>query len=259
VKQFVRQVDDSFDERKYGFSGMIDVLRFGQREGLFRLDRDRQGVVRVYPGLRFPRPGGAAMESADAQEHETPAGQAAAAESTPFESPHISEDLLEPEAGAETATGGQPDADIESVTYDVVTRVDADSGVIDVARHEDAPHEPAREADAAGAADATGQGSPQPPARGRKPRRPAGSRPRGRQARVSTADAGARHDGDTGEARAAHRQPDDRQPGDRQPEPPGADPGAEAKPASPKKRGGGTGDRSSRRRRKAPGGQTPAQ
>jgi hypothetical protein len=35
---------------------MLDALRFAQREGLFRLDRDRQGGVRVHPGAQYPTP-----------------------------------------------------------------------------------------------------------------------------------------------------------------------------------------------------------
>jgi len=52
-KQFMKAFDESFDERRYGFTGIVDALRFGQREGLFRLDRDRQGGVRVHPGARY--------------------------------------------------------------------------------------------------------------------------------------------------------------------------------------------------------------
>jgi uncharacterized LabA/DUF88 family protein len=50
AKAVLRAADETFDERKYGFTGLVEALRFGQREGLFRLDRDRQGVLRVYPG-----------------------------------------------------------------------------------------------------------------------------------------------------------------------------------------------------------------
>jgi len=53
VKQFIKTFDESFDERRYGFTGMLDALRFGQREGLFRLDRDRRGGVRVHPGAQY--------------------------------------------------------------------------------------------------------------------------------------------------------------------------------------------------------------
>jgi len=52
-KQFMKTFDASFDERRYGFAGIVDALRFGQREGLFRLDRDRRGGVRVHAGAQY--------------------------------------------------------------------------------------------------------------------------------------------------------------------------------------------------------------
>ena len=52
-KQFMKTFDESFDERRYGFAGIVDALRYGQREGLFRLDRGRQGGVRVHPGPQY--------------------------------------------------------------------------------------------------------------------------------------------------------------------------------------------------------------
>lgn len=53
VRHFMKTFDEGFDERRYGFAGILDALRFGQREGLFRLDRDRQGGVRVHPGAQY--------------------------------------------------------------------------------------------------------------------------------------------------------------------------------------------------------------
>ncbi len=55
MRQFFRNADDTFDERKLGFPGIVDFLRACQREGLLRLDRDRQGVLRVFPGQSFAR------------------------------------------------------------------------------------------------------------------------------------------------------------------------------------------------------------
>lgn len=68
VKQILRSVDESFDERRYGFTGIVEALRYCQREGLFRLDRDRQGVLRVYPGPALQRAsqGTPAHDDADA-------------------------------------------------------------------------------------------------------------------------------------------------------------------------------------------------
>jgi hypothetical protein len=62
MRQFFRNADDTFDERKLGFPGIVDFLRACQREGLLRLDRDRQGVLRVFPGTNFGKPGSRAAD-----------------------------------------------------------------------------------------------------------------------------------------------------------------------------------------------------
>ncbi|MGE3178563.1 MAG: NYN domain-containing protein, partial [Vicinamibacterales bacterium] len=53
VKQILRAA--SFDERRYGFGGLIDLLRACQRESLVRLERDRRGGLRVFQGQALPR------------------------------------------------------------------------------------------------------------------------------------------------------------------------------------------------------------
>ena len=50
AKQYLRGVDPAFDERKFGFASLVDLIRACQREGLFRIERDRQGVLRIFPG-----------------------------------------------------------------------------------------------------------------------------------------------------------------------------------------------------------------
>lgn len=62
VKQVIRATNEGFDERKYGFNGIVDALRYSQREGLFRLDRDRQGVIRIYPGTLLADESGAVAQ-----------------------------------------------------------------------------------------------------------------------------------------------------------------------------------------------------
>ena len=54
VKQAMRALEPGFDERKHG--NLVEILRSVQRDGLIRLDRDRQGVLRVFQGpqLRIP-------------------------------------------------------------------------------------------------------------------------------------------------------------------------------------------------------------
>ena len=65
VKQFLKSADSSFDERRLGFSSIHELVREAQRAGLFRMERDRQGVLRVFPGDRLAGsvPGEAGIES----------------------------------------------------------------------------------------------------------------------------------------------------------------------------------------------------
>ena len=55
LKQYLRGIDEGFDERKLGFNGIVEFLRACQREGVLRLERDRKGVLRVFPGTNLPR------------------------------------------------------------------------------------------------------------------------------------------------------------------------------------------------------------
>ena len=50
ARQFLRSAIEGFDERKYGFASVVDLLRAAGKEGVFRIERDRQGAVRVFPG-----------------------------------------------------------------------------------------------------------------------------------------------------------------------------------------------------------------
>jgi uncharacterized LabA/DUF88 family protein len=55
LKQYLRAADASFDERKWGFTAIMEFLRVCQREGLFRMERDRRGQIRVFPGPALQR------------------------------------------------------------------------------------------------------------------------------------------------------------------------------------------------------------
>ena len=57
VKQLLRATQGGFDERRYGFMGLIDLLRACQREGLVRLERDRRGGLRVLKGPALQQTG----------------------------------------------------------------------------------------------------------------------------------------------------------------------------------------------------------
>ncbi len=54
VKQILRA--GSFDERRYGFGGLMDLLKACQRDGLVRIERDRRGGLRVFQGPNMARP-----------------------------------------------------------------------------------------------------------------------------------------------------------------------------------------------------------
>ena len=57
AKQHLRTAIDGFDERKYGFASVVDLLRAAGKEGVIRIERDRQGAIRVFPGTHLaPRP-----------------------------------------------------------------------------------------------------------------------------------------------------------------------------------------------------------
>jgi uncharacterized LabA/DUF88 family protein len=57
VKQIIRAADSTFDERRFGFGGIMDLLRACQRDGLIRMERDRRGGLRVFPGASLQRTG----------------------------------------------------------------------------------------------------------------------------------------------------------------------------------------------------------
>jgi hypothetical protein len=54
VKQILRA--GNFDERRYGFGGLMDLLKACQRDGLVRIERDRRGGLRVFQGPNLARP-----------------------------------------------------------------------------------------------------------------------------------------------------------------------------------------------------------
>jgi uncharacterized LabA/DUF88 family protein len=57
VKQILRQAEGGFDERRYGFGGLMDLLRACQKEGYVRIERDRRGGLRVFQGAALQRAG----------------------------------------------------------------------------------------------------------------------------------------------------------------------------------------------------------
>jgi hypothetical protein len=80
VKQYIKNAAPAFDERKFGFTNFLETIRSCQRSGLFRLERNRQGILRVFPGPQFPHQASSAPMSAAEQERAAEAAFIAAAE-----------------------------------------------------------------------------------------------------------------------------------------------------------------------------------
>src|SRR6185295_13999215 len=96
VKQIIRAADASFDERRYGFGGLMDLLRAVQKDGFIRMERDRRGGLRVFPGQALQRTSTPSLPQADI------------ADDMHDEQPLIP---VEPEAGAEGDMDAQPAID----------------------------------------------------------------------------------------------------------------------------------------------------
>ncbi len=122
LKQYIRAVDATFDERKYGFETLGDLMRACQRDGLLRIERDRQGGMRIFPGNIAPATADAstAEEEAETGLQAEPVEVAAAYDSG--WAPHV-----------------EPAGSQEVVDGDVVREIDAPV-VVD---GEEAPAEPA--------------------------------------------------------------------------------------------------------------------
>jgi NYN domain/OST-HTH/LOTUS domain len=74
-KQFLRTAQPDFDERKYG--SIADLMRACQKDGLLRLERDRQGALRVFAGgsarPSVPHGWGVSTRENGSEQAETPA------------------------------------------------------------------------------------------------------------------------------------------------------------------------------------------
>jgi uncharacterized LabA/DUF88 family protein len=89
-KQFLRSMQPPFDERQYGLPSTYDLVRQAHRDGLLRVERNRQGILRIFPAERFPR----SAQELPAEET-IPAETTRSEFSTPSPEPEIS--LHEPE------------------------------------------------------------------------------------------------------------------------------------------------------------------
>ena len=98
-KQLLRAVEGGFNERRYGFMGLIDLLRASQRQGLVRVERDRRGGLLVFKGPALQQAGPA--PAIDPSKEVTEAEPAAGRLDTPDTQPAEAEDRFELEEAAE--------------------------------------------------------------------------------------------------------------------------------------------------------------
>jgi uncharacterized LabA/DUF88 family protein len=105
-KQFLRSLQPPFDERQYGLSSTYDLVRQAQKEGLLRVERNRQGILRIFPADRYPQP---AFERA--AEESTRAEQA----KTEFEFPSPELETPQPEPESETVMEMEPPVLVEGM------------------------------------------------------------------------------------------------------------------------------------------------
>jgi uncharacterized protein (TIGR00288 family) len=55
AKQFLRVAIAGFDEKNYGLVSVVDLLRAAGKDGVLRVERDRHGAIRVFPGPKLTR------------------------------------------------------------------------------------------------------------------------------------------------------------------------------------------------------------
>ncbi len=54
-KHFLKSLQPPFDERQFGITSTYDLVRQAQKDGLLRVERNRQGIMRIYPAELFPQ------------------------------------------------------------------------------------------------------------------------------------------------------------------------------------------------------------
>ncbi|HEY8514332.1 MAG TPA: NYN domain-containing protein [Candidatus Binatia bacterium] len=160
LAQGLRAVDPEFDEQMFGFRTLTELMHVGQREGLLRMQRDRQGAWRITPVTATSADGG---EGADAEASAAARAEAAesGAETTPALEPVVDPDAADAqdEAVSHTAPHGDPLADAADETADerdAAERAEAQDAGDDESAAEDAVTESAAaEAEGSAAAEAS--------------------------------------------------------------------------------------------------------
>jgi hypothetical protein len=203
VKQLIRAVEPQFDERRFGFGSLVEALKHCQREGVLRLERDRQGVVRVWPAgpvQKTPTPGEGRAAVDGIFEEAGPA--AAAADASAHSGPELGDFVPAHATAADSpAAGVEASLPLESQPAEHDGRQEdwrqaAESGTIAEAEFVEPPHDQAEGSEArSGDMPAESPAPPRSSGRRRSAGTRAAARPRKTSAspgRVSTASRGTR-------------------------------------------------------------------
>jgi uncharacterized LabA/DUF88 family protein len=177
VKQILRA--GNLDERRYGFGGLMDLLKACQRDGIVRIERDRRGGLRVFQGPNMARPAQAPQpepEEVDGNVSHSAGSQAEIADDVP----RVQGDLTD-----ET----EPDV----IEIEPVSVVDTTAELLGRAK----PRAPRARAGRSGAAAAAS--TPAPRGRTSTARKPVGKKPAAKKAAPrSRKTAGNKNDDDFG-------------------------------------------------------------
>lgn len=190
-KQFLRSLQPPFDERQFGISSTYDLVRQAHRDGLVRVERNRQGILRIYPAERFPRAGSEPMDlEIPATVEADPVEQDVEMTAPPLESLSAAE----PEAGRLEFPGSSETTSEAEFMAPETEPEEAHSEIIEEVIHEarvDTEDTPAATPEAQQEQE---EEQPEKPKRRRRTAAPRTSSPRTRRTRTPREKAGARTD-----------------------------------------------------------------
>jgi hypothetical protein len=179
AKQFLRNSIEGFDERKYGFASVVDLLRAAGKEGVLRLERDRQGAIRVFPGVNLagrPAPSRSSDAAIDEPSDEQPVIELDEQVDVPVPPERVSE-AAENDIEAVAADVGEPPV-MDGETLDDAGHVEREMTAGEEQSSESMPHKRGGRKRTSGAGRSAK--NPRPASRSTKsarpPRRPAAKR-----------------------------------------------------------------------------------
>ena len=106
AKQFLRNAVDGFDEKHYGFASVVDLLRAAGKAGVLRVERDRQGAVRVFAGPKLAAPSSAEpVEAATVEAAVVEIDEAEPVAAEPVADPPVVDGETAAESGAVAVAG----------------------------------------------------------------------------------------------------------------------------------------------------------